>query len=86
MATRSEQFHAEEQRKGGGTKKKKPSELKKAPRAKKHAGKKATFALEAGKSRKSTRKSANRSKPESSLEIREQAQRNRPSARRERAG
>ncbi len=90
MATRSETFRADEQRKGRARASKKPSESKKPSRAKQHAGRKATFALEDGdskkKSRKSSRKSANRAKPESTLEIREQMQRSTPEAVHERRG
>jgi hypothetical protein len=54
-------------------------------RAKKHAGRKATYALEdrtSGRpSRKSTRKSANRSKPDASLNAREALQKGSPAAR-----
>jgi hypothetical protein len=84
MATRSEQARADAQRKGRGGDKKQPSEPKKLSRAKRHAAKKATFALEEG-SRKSSRKSANRAKPESTLEIREEFQRNTPQQRHDRA-
>lgn len=56
-----------------------------------HAERSATHALEehaqgAKRTRKSTRKSANRSKPESTLEIREAARNNTPSARHARRG
>ncbi len=81
MATRSEQFRAEAQRKSRGKKRTGNAKPGKPARAKKHAEKKATFALEetGGKrSRKSSRKSANRAKPESTLEIREQIQKGSP--------
>jgi hypothetical protein len=85
MATRSEQFHAEEQRKGRARPKKKSSTKKAGGRI----AKKATFALERspGKrpSRKSTRKSANRSKPQHTLEIREEIQKGSPERKAERA-
>jgi hypothetical protein len=90
MATRSEQAHAEEQRKGprgwiraGRSKPGVPREDRSPDR--KHAGKKATYALEPERegrpSRKSTRKSANRSKADSRLNIREQIQKTSPDAR-----
>jgi hypothetical protein len=86
MATRSEQAHAEEQRKNGSSKSRTRAGRSKpgAPpgtrtRAKKHAGRKATYALEATEapeggrpSRKSTRKSANRAKADAGLTGREQ--------------
>ncbi len=100
MATRSEQSRAEEQRSrraaNSGTKKTGGSKPGVAPRdrsaSKEHAGKKATYALEApieGRpSRKSTRKSANRSKPDSGMNIREALQKGTPEAkyRKARAG
>jgi hypothetical protein len=90
MATRSEQTHAEEQRKGprgsirAGRSKPGVPLAERSP-DKEHAGRKATYALEAERegrpSRKSTRKSANRSKPDSGLNIREQLQKTSPEAR-----
>ncbi len=97
MATRSERFHAEEQRHPSkrATKRTKDHEAKKT-RVKRalhahenvHAGKKATVALEArptnkGKrpSRKSSRKSANRSKFDTSQELRSEARKASPDAR-----
>jgi hypothetical protein len=81
MATRSEQFRADAQRTGKKKKRKNP-EAKKPTRAKSHAAKKATYALEeaGGKrpSRKSSRKSANRAKPDSGLNIREEIQKGSP--------
>lgn len=78
MATRSEQYKANAQRTGAAKAKKakrakasKPgSPLASRSRNKKGASKKATYALEEQKgrpSRKSTRKSANRSKPDAGL-------------------
>ncbi len=81
MATRSEQYKANSQRKSRGNARKGASKPGKPSRAKKHAAKKATYALEeksATRSRKSSRKSANRAKPESTLEIREQLQKGSP--------
>lgn len=89
MATRAEQHQAEEQRKnreanGRGRAAKKSAG--KTTRAKKHAGRKATYALEEGTnaskrpSRKSTRKSANRSKPDASLVRREGMKKGAPTA------
>jgi hypothetical protein len=84
MATRAEQIRANQARKGPSPKAKKRHAnkmaklAKKGPRhANKTAGRKASFALEAGvshgrPSRKSTRASANRSKEDSTLEIREE--------------
>jgi hypothetical protein len=83
MGTRSEQFHANEQRRGPrdqGTNKRANRSKPGLPpeersRDKKRAGKKATYALEAPRkgrpSRKSTRKGANRSKPDTNMVLRE---------------
>ena len=85
MATRSEQFHAQAQRHPSKKSKKKgtdhtakKSRLKRKLKAHEnvHAGNKATTAFEshlAGKrpSRKSSRKSANRSKYDTNLELRQ---------------
>lgn len=75
MATRAEQYRMMEQRKV--PKPKRPGRAGKpaaGKRATKAAGKKATYALEAPRegrpSRKSTRKSANRSKPDTNLTLR----------------
>src|SRR5450631_127454 len=93
MATKAEQFHAEEQRRHAGAKHGKNAHGSKpgtAPKArsndKKHAGKKATHALEKpvkGKrpSRKSTRKSANRSKPDATFNLQEEQRKTSPTAR-----
>jgi len=78
MATRSEQFHADAQRHASKKSRKRAAEhaVKKSRVKRKlkahenvRAGKKATVALEKG-SRKSTRKSANRSKFDAPIEIR----------------
>jgi hypothetical protein len=95
MATRSEQVHAEEQRHATKKSKKKSAEhaTKKARTKRKlaahenvHAGKKATYALESrsakGKaSRKSSRKSANRSKFDAPSEVRGERNHATPEAR-----
>lgn len=94
MATKAEQFHAEEQRRGGGGarrgKNKSGSKPGSPPRArspeKTHAGKKATHALERTAkgqrpSRKSTRKSANRAKPDATFNRQEQQRKGSPEAR-----
>jgi hypothetical protein len=90
MATRSEQYHANEQRRGRGKKTRsgrtKPGVApSNRSRAKKHAGRKATYALEetesAKPSRKSTRKSTNRAKPDANLNAREALQKGSPEAR-----
>ncbi len=84
MATRSEQTHAEEQRKGPRDTKKNKRVNRSKPGArpsdrtpsKSHAASKAPYALEperAGRpSRESTRKSANRAKPDTNLTLREE--------------
>lgn len=79
MATRAERAHADEQKKGPNKKTIKKAAAKKAhratpknPRAKAHAEKKATYALEetgTKRSRKSTRKAANRAKPDAAKTI-----------------
>ncbi len=92
MSTKSEQYRAEEQRKGPATAKRNRSGSKpgvapaKRSRSKTRAGKKATYAYEptqAGKrpSRKSSRKSANRSKPDAAFNIGEEIAKTRPTAR-----
>lgn len=93
MATRAEQYRAEEQRKGkrkvrsGRSKPGVPGP--KRTRAKKHAAKKATYALEETKgkrpSRKSTRKAANRMKPDAGLNRREELQKGSPENRYEKS-
>ena len=79
MATRSEQFHAAAQKHASKKSRKRAAEhaVKKARVKRKlkahenvHAAKKATVALEKGGSRKSTRKSANRSKFDAPNEVR----------------
>jgi hypothetical protein len=96
MATKSETFHAKEQRAAANAEPKVRPERSKpgaAPgertRSKKHAEKKATYALEApteGRpSRKSTRKSANRAKPDTNLHLRDTRQKTSPEARARRA-
>jgi hypothetical protein len=93
MATRSEQQHAEEQRRGprdtGKNKKanrsKPGSRPKDRQRTKKHAEQKATHVIEPDRkgrpSRQSTRKSANRAKPDASLNRREEMQKGSPDSR-----
>lgn len=80
MASRAEEHQAEEQRRNRADKtrtgRSKPGvPHAKRTKAKKHAQRKATYAIEEGggrrPSRKSTRKSANRSKPDAALIIRE---------------
>ncbi|MGH7280665.1 MAG: hypothetical protein ACRELY_04010 [Polyangiaceae bacterium] len=93
MATQSEQFHADEQRRDGAKKRKKASQAnerdaqKVRGRAKKkgHTESKATYALEQktdGKrpSRKSTRKSANHAKSDAGLTRVEQQRKGSPDA------
>ena len=94
MATRAERFHADEQRTTEDTATAQQNKSRSRPgappakrtRAKKHAEKKASYALETGDggsrpSRKSTRKSANRSKPDANLNLREALQKGSPEAR-----
>jgi hypothetical protein len=95
MPTRSEQFRANEQRHASKKSKKKATEhaTKKSRvkrKAKAHenvrAGKKATFALEPKKpgarpSRKSSRKSANRAKFDTNIELRGERTKATPTAR-----
>ena len=92
MATRGEDFRAEEQRKAQKPKKKakaKHTHKKSEPILKKEGriGKKVSYAEEttpaAGEppSRKSTRKSANRAKPDSQLNRREEMRKTSPDAR-----
>ena len=92
MATRSERFHASEERAHAKEKRATAKSEKrtkpgvppaKRSRARTHTEKKATYALEQSvgrPSRKSTRKSANRAKPASSFDIREELQRGGPEA------
>jgi hypothetical protein len=85
MATKSQQFKAEEQREHAN----RNAESERAhpdptTNESERAGKKATYAFEetAGRrSRKSTRKSANRSKPDAGLNIREELRASSPQAR-----
>jgi len=92
MATRAEQFHADEQRSGKtGTRKRRSRSKPGVPRAKRsrakeHAAKKAPYALEltvngARPSRKSTRKSANRAKPDAAFNATEELRKGSPEAR-----
>src|ERR1044072_53536 len=98
MATRSEQFHADTQRRCERDEQRRRRAARSKPgvapsdrsRSKKHAEKNATYALEepsngAPPSRKSTRKSANRAKPDASLNIRESLQKGSPEARYEKS-
>ncbi len=93
MATRAQQFRADAQRTGAAKAKKakrakgsKPGIPKAArSRAKKHAEKKATYALEptpakGRPARKSTRSSANRAKADAGLTGREQLRKGTPEA------
>jgi hypothetical protein len=91
MATRSEEFRAAEQR-GNSKKRAKPRKGRSKPgskpsersREKKHAGRKATVALEesaARPSRKSTRSSANRAKADANFNLREEARGTSPDTR-----
>jgi hypothetical protein len=91
MATRSEQFHADEQRTSAKSHRRagrtKPGVApKNRSRAKDHAAKKATYALETTEgdkrpSRKSTRKSANRAKSDSSFNAVEELRKGSPESR-----
>ena len=93
MPTKSEELHAQQQRRGPTAKARKRAAAKKghaekfaAPHATKHAGKKATYALEkpskAGKSsRKSTRAGANRGKADTNLNLREERAKGSPESR-----
>jgi hypothetical protein len=92
MATRSERFRANEQQHPGRKTKTRPGNSKpgvapgKRSRAKKRVAKGATYALEApgptGRpSRKSTRKSANRAKPDTSFNRTEQLKKGSPETR-----
>lgn len=92
MATQSEQFHADEQRRESEKKRKKArrkagdaQKLRPAKKKKGHTETKATYALEPktdGKrpSRKSTRKSANHAKSDASLNRVEQQRKASPDA------
>lgn len=88
MATKSEKFHADEQRTGNDKAERadrsKPGiPAEKRSHEKPHAEKKATYAIEPASdkpSRKSTRKSANRSKPDTNLNLRENLQKGSPEA------
>ncbi|HVJ17762.1 MAG TPA: hypothetical protein VM686_20210 [Polyangiaceae bacterium] len=85
MATKAERFRAEEQRARQKPKKKVAPARKAGPT---HLGKKASVKLETSAtvpSRKSTRKSANRSMPSSNLERREARKRRSPELRAEAA-
>ncbi len=95
MATRSQQHHAEAQRRGARNTKankqgSKPGSTPSArSRTKMRAGRKATHAIEPDRkgrpSRESTRKSANRAKPDTNFNLREQRQKGSPEARFRRA-
>jgi len=98
MATRAEKFRAAEERKPKRRAKKGPTGAHVAHDARgrktspnRRAGRKATYALErrtpgARPSRKSTRRSANRSKPDSNLERTRERKLNAPEARHARRG
>jgi hypothetical protein len=93
MPTRAESFHARSQRRGLTAKAKKLAKARKTRAEKlreahesKRAGAKATWAREAPSpsgrvSRKSTRASANRAKPDSNLDLREQRTKGSPASR-----
>jgi hypothetical protein len=91
MATRAEQYRADAQRRNGKGKKKKLRPGRSKPgappgsrsRASKHAARKATYALETSprRSRKSTRKSANRAKPDTAFNVREEMTKGSPEMR-----
>jgi hypothetical protein len=91
MATRAQQFRAEQQQRGAKESKEGHQPAVKQSRSgdiseahpNKHAEKKATYALEAPasdgrRSRKSTRASANRSKPDANFNLREMRQKGSP--------
>ena len=89
MATKSEQFHAEQER----TAAKKATVARAKPDATTNesdrAGKKATYAFEEAEgrpSRKSSRKAANHAKPDTGLTLREQLVKNTPKERHTRDG
>jgi hypothetical protein len=94
MATRAERFRAQDERspekkkrKAGPTGAHPAHDAHKRKNAtSKRAGRKATYALERTKanarpSRKSSRKSANRSKPDTNFELRQERKTNAPSSR-----
>jgi hypothetical protein len=87
MATRAEQFHSDEQRKGGNHHKAEKKPKKAAWKHEKHhAGVKATHALEdtaPGKrpSRESTRASSNRAKPDAPFNLTEETKKGAPRVR-----
>lgn len=90
MATKAESLHAEDQRRGLTRRAKKRAKARKtradklgAPHETKRAGKKASYAMEVPTtdrrpSRKSTRSSANRLKPDTNLNLREERQKGSP--------
>src|SRR5690242_6141841 len=90
MATKAETRHAEEQRHGITRRAQKHAKAKKtradrrgAPRASAHAGAKASYARETPSprgrvSRKPTRASANRAKPDTNLNLREERDKRSP--------
>jgi hypothetical protein len=93
MATRAESHHAEAQRHGPTAKARKRAKATKkraekfgAPHPTEHAGGKASYALEVPSqeshaSRKSTRSSANRAKPDANLNLREERAKGAPTNR-----
>ena len=93
MATKAERVHAEEQKHGPTPKAKKRAKAKKTraeklstPHDNVHAAEKASYAREAPaadgkKTRKSSRSSANRAKPDTNLNLREQRAKASPEAR-----
>lgn len=90
MATKAESLHAEDQRHGPTPLARKRAKAKKtraeklgAPHETKRAGKKASYAREVPKgdrrpSRKSTRTSANRARPDTNLNLKEERQKGSP--------
>ena len=92
MATRAEQFHADEQRTGKSAERKRAARTKpgvpasKRSRSKVHAAKKAAYALELPAnakrpSRRSSRSSANRSKPDTAYNAAEEIRKGSPESR-----
>lgn len=89
MATRSQQAHSEGQRthheQGKAVKRKAAQKVHETPHEPARAGRKATYAQEehgtARPSRKSTRASANRAKPDANLNLREERAKTAPTNR-----
>ncbi|HXX66850.1 MAG TPA: hypothetical protein VEK07_06700 [Polyangiaceae bacterium] len=89
MATKAEQFRSEEMRQGERTKRRQPQKKPKKSewsRKSKHAGAKATRALEKTEpghrpSRESTRSSANRAKGDTALNLTEEKRKGSPESR-----